>query len=477
MKMNKFVIALLALLWAACPVDANIKRVDRTSTPPALAKEEASIPSNFDLKPWLFETSQEPDKSDEGAFRLFCEYSHLSYDDPILYPGKPGAAHLHAFLGNTEANHASTYKSLRRSGKSTCSGGPINRSAYWMPAVIDPVTPFGAPKVRKPVRVTIYYKTDTRDVHQTRPLPRGLKFIEGFNHFDPKSPTSVPGHWKCDESNGSIATSPNKGHDKQPWLRNPDGTPTLDCPPGRYLVYVLGSARCWSGKSLDSMEITGPERGRAHLRHVTYDYGDGASCPKGFPYLIPHFDMLVAFEHGGVDDYTQWHFSSDRMDPNPKKWFANGQSGHMDWIGAWDDQKKDAWERLCVGVQVGVTGPTRDRSCNNGNFGDGTQSVEKGIIEMGGDPEDKRYMDIPPDPARAVDDPASGRGHGHGASAGHQHGASAARKPGAYVGMTRLASAPERNAPAWPWLLGVGAAGATVGGVAFGRRKVHKGGE
>jgi hypothetical protein len=37
----------------------------------------------------------------DGAFRLLCNWSKMSYDDPIVYPGQAGAAHHHTFFGNT----------------------------------------------------------------------------------------------------------------------------------------------------------------------------------------------------------------------------------------------------------------------------------------------------------------------------------------------------------------------------------------
>src|SRR5262249_5691923 len=45
--------------------------------------------------------------SNQGKFESVCFYSHSAKDDPIVVPGRPGAAaHLHDFLGNpsTDAN-------------------------------------------------------------------------------------------------------------------------------------------------------------------------------------------------------------------------------------------------------------------------------------------------------------------------------------------------------------------------------------
>jgi hypothetical protein len=71
-----------------------------------------------------------------GAFRFICNPAHLAKDDPIGYPGQPGKSHLHQFFGNTAANANSTYESLRTTGQSTCNS-PLNRSAYWMPAMMN----------------------------------------------------------------------------------------------------------------------------------------------------------------------------------------------------------------------------------------------------------------------------------------------------------------------------------------------------
>ena len=90
-----------------------------------------------------------------GAFRFICTAGQVLPDDPIVYPGQPGKSHLHQFYGNDAANASSTYASLRASGGSTCNKGPFaaNRSAYWMPAMLD-----ASGEVVKPQFVAIYYK-------------------------------------------------------------------------------------------------------------------------------------------------------------------------------------------------------------------------------------------------------------------------------------------------------------------------------
>src|SRR5256885_14283263 len=36
-----------------------------------------------------------------GAFRVTCALSHMSFNDPPVYPRQANRAHLHAFFGNT----------------------------------------------------------------------------------------------------------------------------------------------------------------------------------------------------------------------------------------------------------------------------------------------------------------------------------------------------------------------------------------
>ena len=55
----------------------------------------------------------------DGVFQVLCNVSHFKADDPIVFPNRPGAAHMHSFYGNTSTDHASTTESLMGS-RSTC---------------------------------------------------------------------------------------------------------------------------------------------------------------------------------------------------------------------------------------------------------------------------------------------------------------------------------------------------------------------
>lgn len=80
------------------------------------------------------------DIREQGTFRIRCAFSHFNYDDPIVFPNQPGAAHLHMYLGNNNVDHSSTTpESLRTSTDATCHGGPLNKTSYWVPGVLSPL--------------------------------------------------------------------------------------------------------------------------------------------------------------------------------------------------------------------------------------------------------------------------------------------------------------------------------------------------
>ena len=82
------------------------------------------------------ETNYGPYYSDGvGAFRTECTLSHTSMNDPIVYPGQRNAAHWHQFFGNTAADE--NFSNAESRGNSTCTGGTLNRTSYWAPALID----------------------------------------------------------------------------------------------------------------------------------------------------------------------------------------------------------------------------------------------------------------------------------------------------------------------------------------------------
>ena len=66
-------------------------------------------------------------------FVSHCAFSHRAPDDPIVYPGRPGASHDHTFLGSTSTDANSTNASLRAAATTCKRRGET--AAYWVPTL------------------------------------------------------------------------------------------------------------------------------------------------------------------------------------------------------------------------------------------------------------------------------------------------------------------------------------------------------
>ena len=73
-----------------------------------------------------------------AQWNVLCDNTHYLQDDPIVFPGQPGASHMHTFYGNTSTNAASTITSLSATSPSSCGRGmgTSDLSAYWIPSLM-----------------------------------------------------------------------------------------------------------------------------------------------------------------------------------------------------------------------------------------------------------------------------------------------------------------------------------------------------
>lgn len=329
--------------------DAVVEQKNRIPSDPALLTDNLGTEWYTGPSHW----------KDESAFRFRCKPSHLLFDDPIVFPGQPGKAHLHMFFGNTLANGNSTYESLRTSGNGSCDGGPLNRSAYWMPALMNENG-----KVVVPDLVTIYYKKHPGTNH----IPRGLKMIFGYDH---RYPDKKNMNWKCSTGGGQYST-----------------IAEVSCPAtvngNSQLMVTLSAPSCWDGKNLDSTDH------RSHMSYGAYNgYGEYV-CPDTHPVNIPTFSMLVSWSHLGSAEYSKWRLSSDHVSANDPTSapIPGGTSFHTDWFGGWDDSVMDMWIDGCM---------NQFKSCSGGALGMGKQLKENPGFSFTVDPT-MRIIDPPVKP-------------------------------------------------------------------------------
>lgn len=247
----------------------------------------------------------------------------MNRDDSIVFPSQPGAAHLHTYFGNTLSNASSTTQTLFNSGNSTCDGGTVNRSSYWVPSLLDTS---GNPQ--RPTHLGVYYKSGYQgprfsDIHPV--LPLGLKLIAGDARATSQSPQDSPAsmEWRCGDN--SIIESKS----------------IPSCSPGDVVVVALRFPQCWDGVNLDSPD---------HKSHMAY--GRSGGCPTTHPIALPEITYTVVWSVP-TSGNTNWRLSSDVYNG------PGGHSMHGDIITAWEPAVSSKWLANCV---------RRDADCGVGRI-------------------------------------------------------------------------------------------------------------
>jgi hypothetical protein len=251
----------------------------------------------------------------------------MNYDDPLVYPGSRGAAHHHTFFGNTSIDANSDLNSLVRIGNSTCNGGTLNRSAYWIPSMIDTTT--GRAVV--PNEIVVYYKSGYNQNPRSSiaEFPRGLRVLAG-NSTATTAPDPYATRFRFGCEYGA-----NRGGTRIPSCDQVAG--------GNLMLVTLDFPNCWNGRDLDS-----PDH-RAHMA-----YSGGGTCPASHPVALPVITYNVWYPVAPGVDSGNWRLSSD-MGPS-------GYSMHGDWVEGWDAATARAWLDNCVRA---------GRDCGGNALGDG----------------------------------------------------------------------------------------------------------
>jgi hypothetical protein len=230
-----------------------------------------------------------------------CRLSHRSPDDPIVFPGKPGASHEHTFVGNQTTNAASTYGSLRAGG-TTCARAD-DTAAYWVPTLSQraaPVLPQGA---------TIYYRRGTFAPVKT--FPNNLRMIAG--DATATSPQSMRvTFWSCGVAGGLPPSST---------------VPTCPETRGSYLRLHIRFPGCWDGRQLDSAD---------HKSHMAY--ATGRRCPSTHPIPVPAITQIYRYPTRGGEGFSL---------------ASGGQfSAHADFVNAWKPAALQTLVDSCLNALV-----------------------------------------------------------------------------------------------------------------------------
>ncbi|MEV6346492.1 DUF1996 domain-containing protein [Actinoplanes sp. NPDC051851] len=226
-------------------------------------------------------------------WKIDCGYSHSAPDDPIVFPGRPGASHLHDFLGNASTNAYSTYDSMN-GVTSTCVAG--DRAAYWAPTLYrngTAVHPDGA---------VVYYSVTAYDEEHIEAFPADFKMIVGDKSATTAAEAAAaPGriYWGCHD-NSQID-----------YVRE---EPPANCTGSIGIQLRVEFPSCWDGVPVSGNAV-------AHMR-----FPSGGDCPAGFPHAFPRIGFHATYDFGGPDT-GEITFSS-----------GNVYSIHLDFWNTWDQK-------------------------------------------------------------------------------------------------------------------------------------------
>lgn len=331
--------------------------------------QSLSLNDHEDFVPTNVSPSAAAPNSWRGIIRINCDFAHSSYNDPIVFPDQENAAHLHRFYGNTLVDHTTTAESLYSTGESSCQGNVLNRSAYWVPALLAPLfDPSTGERVldangepawqRVPAVVgnddeaheVFYYSAGVDDLASIQPVPAGLRIIAGDH-------TTMPGQtqdtsivrWHCQSWESDDAT-------------NPQFSATIpECiAPDRVRMDIFFPS-CWDGQNLDSAD---------HKSHMAYPVNDGGPngthCPSSHPVPVARPSYHYAFgvkpevyDPVRLSSYG-WRFASDMYTVTGDT--PGGLSLHGDWFNGWHPEVMQMLVDGCI--KLGL-------DCHDGNLAQG----------------------------------------------------------------------------------------------------------
>jgi hypothetical protein len=236
-----------------------------------------------------------PPRAGFHEFPANCTVTHRLNDDPIVFPGLPGASHNHTFVGNPTTPAATTPPALL-GGPTSCQD-PKDASSYWFPTLLQNGVPVA------PERVTVYYKSGVSDYRTVRPFPAGFRLVVGDARAT--SVTAFKGTWTC---GGHLFTD----------------IPS-SCPAGSSLIVRLMAPSCWDGVNLDSPN---------HKSHMVYPVS--GVCPADHPAPLPMLQMKVPYKLPGGNTSGLTYSSGPSF------------TFHYDFMNGWDPARQAQVISHCV---------------------------------------------------------------------------------------------------------------------------------
>jgi hypothetical protein len=295
-----------------------------------------------------------------SAFRVMWSAGPITPNDPEVYSGQQGVSHNHQFICNIwVATHpGAVYATQRANGTTTCGNildtrYPLNRSAYWFPALVDvrdgyAIQPHG----------NLYYKRywlGAPECHTALgagsciEVPHGLRMLTCYN-FTTHANDGCPISW----TGGAYV-----GPDMQTAINTAYAAGGLNAP----ILFSMGWPTCWDGINVDTPN---------HRSHMKFADAGTNKCPETHPYRIAEISLQIFYNINADAAAGRWHLSSDEMEDGA----TAGSTGHMDYMEGWSPTVAHQFHLTCEDVGT---------SCSDGDLGNG-QAIKDGdkLTQSGG---------------------------------------------------------------------------------------------
>ena len=301
-----------------------------------------------------------------GAFRVTCGVSYYVRTDPLLNRDEDHPmSHMHTYFGgDVETSDTTDLADMVADGVgSTCAGGTLNRSLYWVPTMLED-NGNDTYNVIQPSNFLAYYKNSLNVYGKTEPV------IFSLNSGTPETtlirramPSSLPASWyKLKMISYSYQGNSNvtKGNNTQ-WectkrgggVSKTNGYMPLDCAPGSTLRIQMWFPQCLNlskqplgeAESIDSANYTA--EGQLNWVRFAENRLNEDGCPSDTAedkwVRIPTISYTTFYKVGPQGN-SNWILSSDLMmgDGRP------GNSYHGDFMNGWNPAAANAWYEDCL---------------------------------------------------------------------------------------------------------------------------------
>jgi Domain of unknown function (DUF1996) len=201
-----------------------------------------------------------------ASFAVRCDFSHRLSDDPIKFPGQPGASHSHDFFGNESTDAFSTYQSMTASGASTTCSRPEDKAGYWIPTVSWKDSK-GTQTTLMANRAVFYYRAGLKDYRTVQPFAPDLRDINDARIT-----------WYCGTGDDKASSA----------------TPPTQCSGGVLGLKIVFPDCVARDPTTGGQQLDSPDH-ESHMVKSRLQDGNTRVCPADHPIPVPTLTVNINF--------------------------------------------------------------------------------------------------------------------------------------------------------------------------------------